>query len=162
MPHKIKKILAIFLCLCFLLNQTGFAQTLGSELNLSGFFQGLSQKASQDKFRPLHLRYLSYDKLENSFGLLVDKGDFAKDQDLQAETKKLMDYFFVGLALPNDAFWVNLRPDSSQGIIDKDLEQTDIGKVLLEADVQLKKDTAVSVSHACSMAFRDTVSDNMS
>ncbi len=150
MPHKIKKILAIFLCLCFLLNQTGFAQTLGSELNLSGFFQGLSQKASQDKFRPLHLRYLSYDKLENSFGLLVDKGDFAKDQDLQAETKKLMDYFFVGLALPNDAFWVNLRPDSSQGIIDKDLEQTDIGKVLLEADVQLKKDTAGFTSPATS------------
>jgi tRNA A-37 threonylcarbamoyl transferase component Bud32 len=37
---------------------------------------------------------------------------------------------------------VNLRPDQADNIIDPLLAQTDIGKILLEADVQLKKDTA--------------------
>ncbi len=94
---------------------------------------------------------------------------------LEQETKKLMEYFYIGLSLPNEAFWVNLRPDiqvsgsdksdpyrrtagvshpvgarfiapEEPGIIDPELARTDIGKVLLEADVQLKKDTAIATS----------------
>ena len=52
-----------------------------------------------------------------------------------------MKYFFIGLALPNEKFWVNLRPDSPDNILDPDLEKTDIGRIFLEADLQLKKDT---------------------
>ncbi|MFA6350583.1 MAG: hypothetical protein WCY12_06640, partial [Candidatus Omnitrophota bacterium] len=37
---------------------------------------------------------------------------------------------------------MNLRPDSPDNVIDNYLAFTDIGKILLEADVQLKKDTA--------------------
>ncbi len=48
----------------------------------------------------------------------------------------------MGVSLPNSSFWVNLRPDSPDNIIDPYLAQTDVGKILLEADLQLKKDTA--------------------
>jgi hypothetical protein len=102
MPRKITKILSIFLCLCLLFDQVLFAQTVGPELNLSGLFQGLSKQASQDKFRPLHLRYLSYNDLENGFELFLDKGDFEKGrgpEELKAETKKIMDYFFIAPTL---------------------------------------------------------------
>jgi hypothetical protein len=37
---------------------------------------------------------------------------------------------------------VNLRPDAADRVIDPYLERTDMGKVLLAADVQLKKDLA--------------------
>ncbi|HAH21909.1 MAG TPA: hypothetical protein DCL49_13550, partial [Candidatus Omnitrophica bacterium] len=90
------------------------------------------------------------------FKLLLDKGDFLKESPghqvtkspekqekaLENETQNLLRYFFIGLALPNDKFWVNLRPDSPDDILDPDLEKTDIGRIFLEADVQLKKDTA--------------------
>jgi len=52
----------------------------------------------------------------------------------------------VGLSLPNDDFWVNLRPDSPDEMINADLARTDVGRILLEADVQLKKDTAAATS----------------
>ncbi len=77
----------------------------------------------------------------------MDKGDavgngFKPFPTLEDETKELMKYFFIGLALPNEKFWVNLRPDSPDNILDPDLEKTDIGRILLEADLQLKKDTS--------------------
>jgi hypothetical protein len=44
--------------------------------------------------------------------------------------------------LPDESFWVNLRPDAPDRIIDPLLEKTSMGKVLLEADLQLKKDVS--------------------
>ena len=57
-------------------------------------------------------------------------------------TRELLKYFFIGLTLPNSSFWVNLRPDAPDNIIDEDLAKTDVGKILLEADLNLKKDTS--------------------
>ena len=48
--------------------------------------------------------------------------------------------FMTGLALPNDKFWVNLNPWEPGRIIDKQLGQTDVGRIMLEADLQMKKD----------------------
>jgi len=156
MQRKIFKFISLFLCFCLLFQQTGLAQVAG-ELDLSGYFGSLRSAFSSDKFRPLHLRYLSYDNLNNSFKLLLDKGDAMKGLSpkgtdpnditkgtvpLEEATKTLLNYFFVGISLPNSSFWVNLRPDSPDNIIDDWLAQTDVGKILLEADLQLKKDTA--------------------
>ncbi len=66
----------------------------------------------------------------------------APEQELKNQTKELLNYFFIGISLPNEAFWVNLRPDAEDNIIDRELAETDVGKILLEADLQLKKDTA--------------------
>ena len=143
------KTISLFLCFCLILEQSLFAQAI----DLSHYFAHSPAQAilQSDKFRPLHLRYISYDSQANDFKLLLDKGDFMKglspkgtvpDERIQEETQTLMKYFFIGLSLPNEKFWVNLRPDSPDNIIDDDLAKTDIGRIFLEADVQLKKDTA--------------------
>src|SRR5690606_38563166 len=49
------------------------------------------------------------------------------------------DAFFVWLALPPDTFWVNLNPTEPDRIIDPRFARTDAGRVLLEADLALKK-----------------------
>jgi len=149
MPHKCNKLISLTLCLLLLLEQTGFAQTVS--LNLAHYLSQAPKPSASDTFRPLHLRYLSYDNQANDFKILLDKGDYEKglspqgtvpDGKLEQETQELMKYFFIGLALPNEKFWVNLRPDALDNILDPDLEKTDIGRIFLEADVQLKKDTA--------------------
>ncbi len=144
------KILSFFLCFCLIFEQSLFAQTI----DLSHYFvRNPAQTVHQsDKFRPLHLRYISYDNQANDFKILLDKGDFfnqktekpknEKTLELENTTQELMKYFFIGLSLPNEKFWVNLRPDSPDNILDPDLEKTDIGRIFLEADLQLKKDTA--------------------
>jgi len=143
MPKKTYKVLSLLLCSLLIFEQSGFAQMAG-QLDISGYLAGLRNTLTQDKFRPLHLRYLSYDTLNNNFRLLLDKGDLKdiKPSQVQDTTQKLLEYFFVGVSLPNSSFWVNLRPDSPNNITDPYLAQTDVGKILLEADLQLKKDTA--------------------
>jgi len=145
MKTKLFKTTCAALILSLFIQQTGLAQAV-SALNLSNFISNFTKHPSVDKFRPLHLRYLNYNSESNSFKLLLDKGDFSvplNDQKiLKQEAQKLMQYFYIGLILPNEAFWVNLRPDSPDNIIDLDLAKTDLGKVLLEADLELKKDTA--------------------
>ena len=143
MKRKFPKIVYFLICFLLIFEQSGFAQVAG-QLDISSYFSGLGNVLTQDKFRPLHLRYLAYDNTSNNLKLLLDKGDlkFPPDQKLESSTKELLSYFFVGISLPNDSFWVNLRPDSPDNIIDGYLAQTDLGKVLLEADLQLKKDTA--------------------
>ena len=54
----------------------------------------------------------------------------------------MLSYFLVGVTLPDDMFWVNLRPDSQDQIIDPLLEKTEVGRIMLAADLQLKKDTS--------------------
>ena len=151
-----RRIISLIICLSFLFTQTGFAQAAAVELNLGGYFARMGSNLTPiDSFRPMHLRYFSYDQLNNSFKVLLDKGDSLKGLSpkgtvpvakLQTETKQLLNYFLVGVTLPNDTFWVNLRPDSPDSIIDSKLELTDIGKIMLETDLQLKKDTAIFTS----------------
>ena len=150
-PRKLTQVIAITLTLSLCLQQAGFAQAI-AELNLASYFSKLSSPLLQEKFRPLHLRYLSYDNQANSFKLLLDKGDaFTSTSNnstnsITQATQELLNYFFIGISLPNDSFWVNLRPDSPENIIDDYLAQTEVGKILLEADLQLKKDTAAATS----------------
>ncbi|WP_328838526.1 hypothetical protein [Streptomyces europaeiscabiei] len=50
------------------------------------------------------------------------------------------DSLFTWLALTPDKFWVNLNPDQPSTIMDSTFASTDAGRVLLEADLQLKHD----------------------
>ncbi len=180
MSKYIIKIFAFILSFCLLFEQSGFAQVAG-QVDLSGHFASLIQSVRQsDVFRPLHLRYLSYNNQTNNFKLLLDKGNWVVATSslrgseateaisksriasprqgearndritLESETKALFQYFLIGVSLPNEAFWVNLRPDSPDSIIDKDLAKTDIGKIFLESDLKLKKDTALATSPSTS------------
>lgn len=143
MTKRIPKIAYLLLCLLLITEQSGLAQ-VAAELNIAGYLNNLQSAAILDKYRPIHLRYLSYDVSSNSFNLLLDRGNLKelKETTLKESAQKLLEYFFVGITLPNESFWVNLRPDSPDNIIDGYLAMTDAGRVLLEADLQLKKDTA--------------------
>ncbi len=138
-----RKIVPLVLSFCLLFQQIGFSQ-VAAELNIASYFSKIGSSIVQDKFRPLHLRYFSYDSLNDNFKVLLDKGDFKnlKNPELESSTKTLLSYFLVGVTLSDDMFWVNLRPDSEDQIIDPYLEKTDVGKIMLEADLQLKKDTS--------------------
>ncbi len=91
------------------------------------------------------LRYLSVNSANpyNYFNFLLDRGDkpFTKDS-LNLESKKLINYFFLGLTLPSESLWVNLRPDEPGKITSDELSSTDLGRILLEEDLRLKKDGA--------------------
>ena len=142
-----RKILSIVLSLGLLFQQAGFSYAAG-ELNLANYLsQARSAIIQPDRFRPPQLRYISYDIKSNDFKLLLDKGDLKQPKEQNGSndkllTQELLNYFLIGLSLPNDTFWVNLRPDAADNIIDPLLEKTDIGKIFLESDLQLKKDTA--------------------
>ncbi|MFA5117530.1 MAG: hypothetical protein WC695_01625 [Candidatus Omnitrophota bacterium] len=142
--NKTVKIISLFLCFLLCFEQSGFAQAAAVELNIAGKLAGIRSHFVQESFRPMHLRSLSYDTLNNNFRLLLDKGNLKEPKTSQVEetTRQLLQYFFIGVSLPNDCFWVNLRPDSENNVIDPALAATDVGKILLESDLQLKKDTA--------------------
>jgi hypothetical protein len=53
--------------------------------------------------------------------------------------RQTSDAFFVWLALPPQSFWVNLKPNEPDRIIDPQFARSDAGRVLLEADLLLKK-----------------------
>ena len=137
-----KKIISLALSVVFSLQTCGFAQV--AQLNLAGYLGQAGSVTSLDRFRPASLRYFSYEPKTDNFQILLDKADEKELSDIQVKEKadELMKYFRIGLSLPNEKFWVNLRPDAPEQIIDPQLEQTDIGRIMLEADLQLKKDTA--------------------
>ncbi|MBF0532374.1 MAG: hypothetical protein HQL23_04670 [Candidatus Omnitrophica bacterium] len=137
------KILGLVLSCGLIFQQSGFAQMAGA-LDLPGSIAAFRATLIQENFRPLHLRSMEYNGVDNHFRLLIDKGDLKNPltSDVENTTKTLLNYFFVGLTLPNKSFWVNLKPDAPDRIIDPYLAQTDVGKIVLESDLQLKKDTA--------------------
>ncbi|MDO8748420.1 MAG: hypothetical protein Q7J72_04825 [Candidatus Omnitrophota bacterium] len=143
----IRKITSLILSLGLLFQQVGFSYAVG-ELNLANYLSAMPRAIIQpDRFRPPQLRYISYDLKSDDFKLLLDKGDLKQPKEQNGLndkllTQELLNYFLIGLSLPNDTFWVNLRPDAADNIIDPLLEKTDIGRIFLESDLQLKKDTA--------------------
>ncbi|MFA5092972.1 MAG: NAD-glutamate dehydrogenase domain-containing protein [Candidatus Omnitrophota bacterium] len=145
--HKLPKVFYLLISFLLIFEQSGFAQ-VAAQLDISGKLAAFGNSITVERFRPLHLRYLQYNPQDNNFRLLIDKGTLKNpsNTDLERTSKELLKYFFIGLSLPNDKFWVNLRPDAADSIIDDKLAQTDIGRILLEADVQLKKDTANATS----------------
>lgn len=149
-PRKFIRFVAFLLCISLLAEQSGFAAT-NAVVDISQHFLASPGNTQSESFRPVHLRYLSYNNQSNDFKILMDKGtSLASDNNFPLEntTKAIFDYFLVGITLPNEIFWVNLRPDAALNIIDPLLAQTDLGKVLLEADLQLKKDAAQFVNPA--------------
>ncbi|MFD5427325.1 hypothetical protein [Streptomyces sp. NPDC127084] len=50
------------------------------------------------------------------------------------------DAFFTWLALTPDHFWVNLNPDDPDTIMKAPFDKTDAGRILLEADMEMKRD----------------------
>ena len=62
------------------------------------------------------------------------------------EADALADSYHVRLAMPQDSFWVNHAPTESHRVIDSELGRTEVGKVMLDADLALKR-TAATLLH---------------
>ena len=56
--------------------------------------------------------------------------------------RKTVEYFFTCLALPDGMFWVDLNPSGKGDFAEKELASTDMGRILLAADLRLKRDTS--------------------
>lgn len=97
-------------------------------------------------FSTLQLRYVS-DTYHHGSGVqyAFTAGALADDQTSfggQRAARLASDSFFVWLVLPPSAFTVNLNPDEPERIIDDRFGKTDAGRVLLEADLAMKKEVA--------------------
>jgi hypothetical protein len=60
--------------------------------------------------------------------------------DPEKSTKLSYDAFFIALTVPDQKFWVNLNPWEPKRLVGEGLEKTDVGKVMLDADLQMKRD----------------------
>ncbi|MGW7400179.1 hypothetical protein ACWGH7_27295 [Streptomyces cyaneofuscatus] len=95
-------------------------------------------------FTSMELRYLADpgdgSGLQYAFEAGRDpwRGDARTSTGLSAATLS-SDAFFVWLSLRPQDFWVNLNPDEPDRIVDRDLGTTDAGRVLLQADLLMKK-----------------------
>ncbi|HQO37241.1 MAG TPA: hypothetical protein PLP56_00105 [Candidatus Omnitrophota bacterium] len=134
----LKRLVAFSLIFCFICEQACFAQVIAVQPPVH------TSSAAIDKFRPLHLRSVGLEHAGRGLDVGFDTGDAkpARPAELENAARNMMTHFFIGLRLPNSSFWVNLRPDSPDRIIDDALAQTDVGRIMLAADVQLKKDLA--------------------
>ncbi|MFH0763246.1 MAG: hypothetical protein V1925_05095, partial [Candidatus Omnitrophota bacterium] len=114
----LRRVISLVIMLSLVFQQAGFA-SVAAELNLAGHLSRMGA-FSPDIFRPVHIRFFSYDALSDNIKVMLDKGDIKslKAEEASESTRQLLNYFLVGLSLPDDSFWVNLRPDSENEIID--------------------------------------------
>ncbi|MFD9326131.1 hypothetical protein [Streptomyces sp. NPDC060065] len=95
-------------------------------------------------FSTMELRYLADpgdgSGLQYSFSADLNplKGDIRRSTGIAAATRS-SDAFFVWLSLDPSDFWVNLDPTEPDRIVDDQLGRTDAGRILLEADLRMKK-----------------------
>lgn len=96
-------------------------------------------------FSSIQLNYISVssDQDEGLFSYVLkakkaEEGD--NIIDIEDATELSLNAFFIGLTLPDSKFWVNLNPSEPDRILDEDLRNTDVGRIMLEADFQMKKD----------------------
>ena len=100
-------------------------------------------------FTSIRLNYISTSTYSDPMGQMQNF-DFAlkaqkaeKDDeiiDIEDATELSLNSFFIGLTLPESKFWVNLNPWEPDVIMDEDLRKTDVGRIMLDADLQMKKD----------------------
>ncbi|MEU5971927.1 hypothetical protein [Streptomyces globisporus] len=126
--------------------QAAEMREVGRQLAAESGHPELAEDLGGVDFSTLELRYVS-DTYHNGSGvqyafkadaLTTDEPSFGG----RRAARLASDSFFVWLALPPSAFTVNLNPDEPDRIIDKKFGSTDAGRVLLEADLAMKKSVA--------------------
>jgi hypothetical protein len=88
-------------------------------------------------FSRLQLRHVSSGSDAIGYSFKTPTSGDLTEGDLNA-IDDASDAFFVWLELQPSQFWVNLNPGQPETIIDADLGRTDVGRVMLLADLQLK------------------------
>ncbi|BCJ36571.1 hypothetical protein Athai_40740 [Actinocatenispora thailandica] len=90
----------------------------------------------------VRLNYLSADDSHGARGIKYsfNSGTGALSGKALEQAREQSDAFFVWLELQPSTFWVNLNPAQPDKIIDPQLARTDVGKVLLSSDLELKRE----------------------
>lgn len=96
-------------------------------------------------FSSLQLRYLAEPNSREGLRYAFSARSGTSPEVGLGAAVRASDAFFVWLALRPSTFTVNLNPDEPDRIVDAQLGRTDAGRVLLEADLQLKKSTAALI-----------------
>lgn len=95
-------------------------------------------------FSTLDLRYIGKpvkgQGLNYAFSAKQVDDEYAAGWGGKEKAQLISDSFFTWLALTPDKFWVNLNPDEPDRVMDAKFGKTDAGRVLLEADLQMKHD----------------------
>ena len=92
-------------------------------------------------FSSLELRYVS-DPRKGGLRYAFSGSPGVPDQEAGLATaRQSSNAFFTWLSLPPESFWVNLNPNEPNRIMDPQLARTEAGRILLEADLVLKKDS---------------------
>lgn len=92
----------------------------------------------------LELTYVTDDPKNDDYGYAFSADELPEDAEEpghggEASLNLSSDALFTWLALDPSQFWVNLNPDTPETIIDEQFASTDAGRVLLEADLAMKK-----------------------
>jgi hypothetical protein len=93
-------------------------------------------------FSTIKLRYLAEDsngQLRYAYSAAPATGSDSKVTEGKVAATQMSDAFYVWLSLPTSTFWVNLNPTEPDRIVDPKLGTTDVGRILLEADLRMKK-----------------------
>ncbi|MCX2181699.1 LPXTG cell wall anchor domain-containing protein [Streptomyces sp. SKN60] len=94
-------------------------------------------------FTSLELRYVGQNEtgsLNYSFSAKNTDEDENPGFGGMEKAQMASDSFFTWLALTPEKFWVNLNPDEPDRIMDRSFGKTDAGRVLLDADLEMKHD----------------------
>jgi hypothetical protein len=83
-----------------------------------------------------------------------EPGDPAQGTYTGEAINRSLEFFFLGLSIPDEKIWVNLTPVEHAQSIDPAIADTDLGKILLAADLTLKKDTSSFTNPRTSQAGR--------
>ena len=120
-----------------------------NEFIVGGFDKGPETGLGGIDFTSIRLNYISTSTYSDPLGQMqnfdfVLKAKKAENDDefidIEGATELSLNSFFIGLTLPESKFWVNLNPWEPDVIADEDLRKTDMGRIMLEADLQMKKD----------------------
>jgi phosphomannomutase len=140
------RLLASVINVCFILNFLSPARALAQ----SPSDLGLPKPGSLVNLTPAYVPVLVkglHVHPENPvlFDFIVDTGNSGftpQDQNLKAESEKLIKYFLASLTIPEDDIWVNLSPYEKNRIVPEQLGQTEMGRDMLAEDYILKQLTA--------------------
>lgn len=121
------------------------AKRLQDEYNRDNTRSALGRGPGGVDFSTLELQYVGNPVKGKGLDYSM-KADLMPDEDEnpgwggQAKLEMASDAFFTWLALSPDRMWVNLNPDQPDTIMDEGFSKTDTGRILLEADMEMKRD----------------------
>ena len=121
---------------------------------------GLNTAIAQEQVSSVKINSILVDRSEgfDHIKFLIKgrkSGNFEPILDQRKAVQKTLEYFFIGLAMNEDSFWVNLNPYKSDRIIDPRLGDTDLGRIMLNADLRLKEDVTTLINPQLSETGRE-------